>query len=106
MGTFERRSSVRTWLYRITTNVCLTVIEGRGRRTFSSGLDSDDLSPWLEPFPTDPVDLVTARESVRLAFVAGLQYLAPDSEPSCCCGRCWPSPRPRPGRRWACRCRP
>ncbi|MEU8331340.1 RNA polymerase subunit sigma-70 [Micromonospora sp. NPDC048839] len=74
---FERRSSVRTWLYRIATNVCLTLIEGRGRRTFSSGLDSDDLGPWLEPFPTDPLDLVTARESVRLAFVAGLQHLAP-----------------------------
>ena len=75
---FERRSSVRTWLYRIATNVCLNVIEGRGRRALSSRLrDPDDLGPWLEPFPTDPVDLVTARESVRLAFVAGLQHLAP-----------------------------
>jgi RNA polymerase sigma-70 factor (ECF subfamily) len=74
---FERRSSVRTWLYRIATNVCLTVIEGRGRRALSLGLDPDDLGQWIQPLPTDPVDLVTARESVRLAFVAGLQHLAP-----------------------------
>ena len=80
--TFERRSSVRTWLYRIATNVCLNVIESHGRRPRSFGLAPDDLAqgdlgPWLEPFPTDPADLVTARESVRLAFVAGLQHLAP-----------------------------
>jgi RNA polymerase sigma-70 factor, ECF subfamily len=93
---------VRTWLYRIATNVCLNVIEGRGRRARSFGLAPDDLAPddlapddlapddlapddlapddlgpWLEPFPTDPADRVTARESVRLAFVAGLQHLAP-----------------------------
>lgn len=67
---FEQRSSVRTWLYRIATNVCLTAIESRGRQTGHP----DRL---LEPFPTDPLDLVTARESVRLAFVAGLQHLAP-----------------------------
>jgi RNA polymerase sigma-70 factor (ECF subfamily) len=72
---FEGRSSVRTWLYRIATNVCLTVIEGRERRALSSGLEPSP--PGLEPFPTDPADLVTARESVRLAFVAGLQHLAP-----------------------------
>ncbi|XVU20847.1 sigma-70 family RNA polymerase sigma factor [Actinoplanes sp. CA-054009] len=65
---FQGRSSVRTWLHRIVTNVCLTVIEGRGR---------DVAGPGIEPFPTDPADLVTARESVRLAFVAGLQHLAP-----------------------------
>ena len=80
--TFERRSSVRTWLYRIATNVCLNMIEGRGRRARSFGLAPDDLAPddlgpWLEPYPTDPADLVTARESVRLAFVAGLQHLTP-----------------------------
>src|SRR6266536_4518852 len=75
--TFERRSSVRTWLYRIATNVCLNMIEGRGRRARSFGLAPDDLGPWLEPYPTDPADLVTARESVRLALVAGLQHLGP-----------------------------
>src|ERR671933_422240 len=65
--TFEWRSSLRTWLYRIATNVCLTLIEGRGRRALSSGLGPDDLGLELEPFPTDPADLVIARESVRLA---------------------------------------
>ena len=75
--TFEWRSSLRTWLYRIATNVCLNMIEGRGRRALSSGLGPDDLDLELEPFPTDPADLVIARESVRLAFVAGLQHLTP-----------------------------
>jgi RNA polymerase sigma-70 factor (ECF subfamily) len=75
--TFERRSSLRTWLYRIATNVCLNMIEGRGRRALSSGPGPDDLGLELEPFPTDPADLVIARESVRLAFVAGLQHLTP-----------------------------
>jgi RNA polymerase sigma-70 factor (ECF subfamily) len=75
--TFEWRSSLRTWLYRIATNVCLNMIEGRGRRAHSSGLGPDDLGLELEPFPTDPADLVIARESVRLAFVAGLQHLTP-----------------------------
>jgi RNA polymerase sigma-70 factor (ECF subfamily) len=75
---FEQRSSVRTWLFRIATNVCLTQLDGRGRRLITTGLD--DLDRPIEPFPTDPADpadLVTARESVRLAFVAGLQHLAP-----------------------------
>lgn len=75
--TFEWRSSPRTWLYRIATNVCLNMIEGRGRRALSSGLRPDDLGSELEPFPTDPADQVIARESVRLAFVAGLQHLTP-----------------------------
>jgi RNA polymerase sigma-70 factor, ECF subfamily len=75
--TFEGRSSLRTWLYRIATNVCLNMIEGRGRRVLSSGLGPDENGLGLEPFPTDPADLVIARESVRLAFVAGLQHLTP-----------------------------
>ncbi|MEU8817120.1 sigma-70 family RNA polymerase sigma factor [Actinoplanes sp. NPDC048796] len=65
---FEGRSSVRTWLYRIATNVCLTVIEDRARRP---------PVPEIGPFLTDPADLVTSRESVRLAFVAGLRHLPP-----------------------------
>jgi RNA polymerase sigma-70 factor (ECF subfamily) len=74
--TFEWRSSLRTWLYRIATNVCLNMIEGRGRRALV-GLGPDEVGLGLEPFPTDPADLVIARESVRLAFVAGLQHLTP-----------------------------
>ncbi|MDG4810084.1 RNA polymerase subunit sigma-70 [Micromonospora sp. WMMD1120] len=76
--TFAGRSSVRTWLYRIATNVCLTVLDGRGRRDLAIDLGSGDSGGlWLQPLPTDPLDLVTTRESVRLAFVAGLQHLAP-----------------------------
>jgi RNA polymerase sigma-70 factor (ECF subfamily) len=85
---FENRSSVRTWLYRIATNACLTALEGRNRRALPSGLGPaagdpaappDLLGPgaWIEPLPADPADVVTAREGVRLALIAGLQYLAP-----------------------------
>ena len=74
---FENRSSVRTWLYRIATNACLTALDGRARRALPSGLGPDDTAAWIEPFTADPADLLTAREGVRLAFIAGLQYLPP-----------------------------
>jgi RNA polymerase sigma-70 factor (ECF subfamily) len=91
-GDFEGRSSLRTWLYRIATNACLTAIDQRGRRPMPSGLGapSDEPErpvvaspevPWLEPAPdtvlgadaADPATIVAARESTRLAFVAALQ---------------------------------
>jgi len=79
---FEERSSVRVWLYRIVTNVCLTALTGRSRRALPSGLATDPEEPalWIQPIPTalvgaDPATEVVAREGVRLAFVAGLQYL-------------------------------
>jgi RNA polymerase sigma-70 factor (ECF subfamily) len=83
---FGGRSSVRTWLYRIATNACLTSLDGRRRRALPSGLGPASLSPseppeplgadaWITPLPTDPADLVTAREGVRLALIASLQYL-------------------------------
>jgi RNA polymerase sigma-70 factor (ECF subfamily) len=79
------RASVRTWLYRIATNVCLTALHGRGRRPLPSGLGapSDDpgapLTPaldvtWLEPFPDARLD-VEVRADLRLAWVAATQLL-------------------------------
>ena len=84
-GAFEGRSSVRTWLYRIATNVCLTNLENRPRRPLPSGLGTaDQLAgdkleldaevPWLEPVP-DAAVVVAEKESIRLAFVAALQHL-------------------------------
>jgi RNA polymerase sigma-70 factor (ECF subfamily) len=83
---FEGRSSVRSWLYRIATNACLTALERRGRRPLPSGLagpsaltepvETDGVL-WLQPFVTDPADVVTSRESLRLALIASLQYLPP-----------------------------
>ncbi|ADD42108.1 sigma-70 family RNA polymerase sigma factor [Stackebrandtia nassauensis] len=92
---FEGRSSWRTWLYRIATNVCLTALEQRGRRALPSGLGApaeDATTPprpaepgiaWLQPIPdaqvaprsADPATVVTAREGLRLALIASLQYL-------------------------------
>jgi RNA polymerase sigma-70 factor, ECF subfamily len=87
----ETRSSLRTWLYRIATNVCLTALEVRGRRPLPSGLvaASDPLGPlvrgetaWLQPLPDslldagDPAGAVIDRSSLRLAFAAALQHLS------------------------------
>src|SRR5580704_2300124 len=94
-GAFEGRSSVRSWLYRIATNACLTALEQRGRRALPSGLggpaEDPDAPPgpaepgiaWLEPIPDalvtpeseDPAVIVAAREWLRLAVIASLQYL-------------------------------
>ncbi|GAA2787448.1 sigma-70 family RNA polymerase sigma factor [Kribbella solani] len=82
----ETRASLRTWLYRIATNVCLTALKGRGRRALPSGLvgAATDAQapiepmtevPWLQPFPTDPADALSTRGSLRLALVAAMQYL-------------------------------
>jgi RNA polymerase sigma-70 factor (ECF subfamily) len=94
---FENRSSIRTWMYRIATNVCLTALDGRQRRPMPTGLGQPSADPrgaldarpeigWLEPLPdaviwadqaADPADQVMDRESVRLAFIAALQHLTP-----------------------------
>ncbi|GAA1767521.1 sigma-70 family RNA polymerase sigma factor [Streptomonospora arabica] len=93
---FEGRSSLRSWLYRIATNTCLDILNGRSRRARpmdmgpAQGTDAV-LGPvypentWVEPFPDhralpaldDPAEQVALRDSVRLAFVAALQHLAP-----------------------------
>jgi RNA polymerase sigma-70 factor (ECF subfamily) len=96
MGTFEGRSSVRSWLYRIATNVCLDMLRGRQRRARPIDLGpaspADTLlspplveSTWIGPVAdaalggagSDPAELVASKESIRLAFVAALQHLPP-----------------------------
>jgi RNA polymerase sigma-70 factor (ECF subfamily) len=90
---FEGRSSMRTWLYRIATNTCLNALESKQRRPLPTGLGGPSDAPdgdlaerqevsWLEPVPdamvgaaSDPATVVAERESVRLAFIAALQYL-------------------------------
>ncbi|HEU5332264.1 MAG TPA: RNA polymerase subunit sigma-70 [Actinocrinis sp.] len=81
------RASVRTWLYRIATNACLTALGGRARRPLPSGLGApgEDTAvalvpaleiPWLQPFPDARFDL-EARTDLRLALVAAMQLLPP-----------------------------
>jgi RNA polymerase sigma-70 factor (ECF subfamily) len=94
---FEGRSSLRTWLHRIATNVCIDMLRGRGRRAVpmdlqppSPGDGSQIGSPliergwvlpiadaWIQAESPDPAQQVVARETVRLAFVAALQCLTP-----------------------------
>ena len=94
---FEGRSSVRTWLYRIATNVCLTSLHGRQRRRLPSGLRPPSSDPyasaspapadvaWLEPVcdgvvvdeRADPAEVAAVRQTVRLALVAAAQILPP-----------------------------
>ncbi|MBE8474254.1 sigma-70 family RNA polymerase sigma factor [Streptomyces justiciae] len=93
---FEGRSSLRSWLYRIATNVCLDMLSAGNKRarpmdlTESTPLAQAALSPrpdhtWLEPMPDarilptveDPAEAAVAKESVRLAFMAALQQLPP-----------------------------
>ncbi len=90
---FEGRAAVRTWLYRIATNVCLDMLKGRERRArpmdlgparepLESNLNTRSEKTWIEPIPEnliapdkDPADQAVERESIRLAFVAALQQI-------------------------------
>ncbi|GAA2041050.1 sigma-70 family RNA polymerase sigma factor [Catenulispora yoronensis] len=94
---FEGRASLRTWLYRIATNACLTALEHRTRRPLPAGLGAPATEPegdlsaipreivWLQPLPdaliamdaasADPASVVAARAGLRLALIAALQYL-------------------------------
>ena len=84
---FEGRASLRSWLYRIATNVCLDMLNGRDRRPRPMDLGPasepvvENLNipaevAWLQPVPT-PEEVALGNESVRLAFVAALQHLPP-----------------------------
>ncbi|MGY2084238.1 sigma-70 family RNA polymerase sigma factor [Blastococcus sp. SYSU DS0539] len=98
LADFEGRSAVRSWLYRIATNVCLDQLSGRQRRALPMDLAGSPSPPvaaslagrrpstaWVEPVldrqvlpeDGDPAEQAVARESVRLAFVAALQHLPP-----------------------------
>ena len=94
---FEGRAALRSWLYRIATNVCLDMLNGRQRRArpmdlgpagsaeadFHAGVLPE--AAWLEPMPDtrvlpedgDPAELAASRETLRLAFVNALQHLPP-----------------------------
>ncbi len=93
---FEHRSGVRSWLYRIATNVCIDMLRGRSRRAWPIDLGPSATAEssigsmlpeqaWLQPIPDsrvlpgdgDPAELATLKETIRLAFVAALQYLPP-----------------------------
>ena len=92
---FEGRAAFKSWLYRIATNVCLTMLEEPratratdGPRTvggIDGALGTLPESTWLEPMPDsrvlpgdgDPAELALSRETLRLAFVAALQHLPP-----------------------------
>jgi RNA polymerase sigma-70 factor, ECF subfamily len=89
---FEGRSSVRTWLYQIATNACLTARQHRARRALPSGLggpgedhESGSEFGWLQPIPdalvtgeaSDPAAIAVTRDSLRLALIASFQYLPP-----------------------------
>ncbi len=91
---FEGRAALRSWLYRIATNVCLDALEGRSRRArpmdlgparepVEANLNALPEVTWIEPIPfglvspEDPAEVAEERETLRLAFVAALQHLPP-----------------------------
>ena len=93
---FEGRAALRSWLYRIATNVCLDMLNGRNRRARPMDLAGPSTadtpvgatlpeSEWVLPVPDgrvlandgDPAELAEARETIRLAFIAALQHLPP-----------------------------
>src|SRR5690242_8584792 len=88
---FEGRAALRSWLYRIATNVCLDMLKSRERRARPMDLGPsrepvvENLNTlpevtWLEPVPdglVTPEEVALSRETIKLAFVAALQHLPP-----------------------------
>src|SRR5438105_14777523 len=92
---FEGRAALRSWLYRIATNVCLDMLNGRERRArpmdlgpsrepVAENLNTLPEATWIQPIPDglvapegDPAEVAVARETIRLAFVAALQHPPP-----------------------------
>jgi RNA polymerase sigma-70 factor (ECF subfamily) len=92
---FEGRAALRSWMYRIATNVCFDMLNGRSRRARpmdlsgagapeGANLNTLPEVTWIEPLPTDasaaeadPAEVAVAHETMRLAFVAALQHLPP-----------------------------
>jgi RNA polymerase sigma-70 factor (ECF subfamily) len=92
---FEGRAALRSWLYRIATNVCLDMLTGRERRARPMDLGPSQTpeavnlnilpeTTWIQPIPDglvapdgDPAEVAVGRETIRLAFVAALQHLPP-----------------------------
>src|SRR4030081_3472210 len=91
--TFEGRAPLRSWLYKIATNVCMTMLDGRRRRALPMDLQSPSPATaqlgaqlqenvWIRPIPDsvvidstgDPADVAASRETMRLAFIAALQH--------------------------------
>jgi RNA polymerase sigma-70 factor, ECF subfamily len=87
---FEGRAALRSWLYRIATNVCLDMLSGRERRArpmdlgpasepLESNLNTRPEVTWIQPIPddlhSDPAEIAAKRDTIRLAFVAALQHL-------------------------------
>jgi RNA polymerase sigma-70 factor (ECF subfamily) len=94
LDTFEGRSAVRSWLYRIATNVCLDMLRGRQRRALAMDLGpagradafsgaTREENAWVTPIPDarvlptdgDPAAVAEVKESIKLAFVTALQHL-------------------------------
>jgi len=92
---FEGRAALRSWLYRIATNVCLDMLDGRARRArpmdlgparapVAANLNTLPEATWIQPIPDsllapegDPAEVAVTRDTIRLAFVAALQHLPP-----------------------------
>jgi RNA polymerase sigma-70 factor (ECF subfamily) len=96
LDTFEGRSALRSWLYRIATNVCLDMLRSRQRRARPMDLGPSGTADaflgaplpeatWIQPIPDDrilpedgdPAELAASRETIRLAFITALQHLPP-----------------------------